>query len=110
MNIDIKTVIAELKERYQFQSSVDAFLIMTLIDYTEQLQQPVVVRGGDNETVSVELIEDYFKWFKSNYNRYYPTEPLTAEGEAKSVSVDECDHSLIESSNGFYCSKCNRLV
>ena len=49
MNINIETVIAQLKKRYQFQSSVNAFLIMKLIDYSEQLQQHSVMQAEGSD-------------------------------------------------------------
>ena len=45
MNIPIETVIANLKEKYQCQSSIDALLIMKLIDHTEQLNKYAILQA-----------------------------------------------------------------
>jgi len=69
-----------------------------------------VVRGGVFEMASVHGDKDLLKHTDEQLTANTPTEPLAAEGSAKSVCVDECDHNVIESPHGYYCSKCNKLV
>ena len=76
----------------------------------EQLQQPVVVRGGDSETRSVHRHEKDLKWDDFLDTPNTPTEPLPAEGLAKTVRVDECDHNVIEGNAAYFCSKCGEIM
>jgi len=58
--------------------------------YAEQSKShiPVVVRGGAIEAQSVPLEGEALKWTNSAVTQITPTEPLPAEGSAKSVRVD----------------------
>jgi len=80
--------------------------------YAEQSKShiPVVVRGAvTSHCISNDIHNCPFTQTCPECTKP-ATEPLPAEGSAKSVSVDECDHNIIESPHGYYCSKCNRLV
>lgn len=57
--------------------------------YAEQSKShiPVVVRGGAIEAQSVPLEGEALKWTNSAVTQITPTEPLPAEGSAKSVRV-----------------------
>jgi len=53
----------------------------------EQSHKPVVVRGGAIEAKSFPLEGEALKWTNSSVTQITPTEPLPAEGSAKSVRV-----------------------
>ncbi len=74
-----------------YQAILDfvAPILQTAADiYSEQSNshKHSIVRGGDFEPVSVQQIEDYFKWLKSNAKPNTPTEPLPAEGHEQNGS------------------------
>jgi hypothetical protein len=52
---------------------------------SKQLNIPVIVRGGASETKSVHRHENDLKWDDFLDKPNTPTEPLAAEGSAKSV-------------------------
>ena len=70
-------------------------VIEAVTKYTRQFEQtdikPGIVRGGASETRSVHRHEKDLKWDDLTNTPTTPTEPLPAEGSAKSVC------------GGFYC-------
>ena len=73
--------------------------------YAEQSNshKPVVVRGGAIEAQSVPLEGEALKWTNSSITQITPTEPLPAEGSAKSV----CGCHSFELV--YKCSKCDEI-
>jgi hypothetical protein len=69
-----------------------------------------VVRGGYNETEFFKRTKKYISYPDSNTTQPNPTEPLPAEGSAKTVRVDECDHNVIEGNAAYFCSKCGKIM
>jgi len=54
---------------------------LEIINETEQLNKPVVVRGGDSETESVSRTQNVYNSLNENKTPNTPTEPLPREGE-----------------------------
>ena len=82
--------------KYEFTYDELCNLLDDFAQSQAQLQQPVVVRGGAIEAQSVPLEGEALKWTNSAVTQITTTEPLPAEGLAKSV----CGGVLLE------CTKC----
>jgi hypothetical protein len=82
--------------------------------YAEQSNshKPVVVRGGDSENQFVQHVGKYFDYKNVNTTPNTPTEPLPAEGLAKSVcggvmqTCDKCGKTFQWPVTSLKCDEC----
>ena len=94
--------VAELRAENKILKSVNDSLL-------QALHKPVIVRGAvtshclslNNECEFTNTCPECTK---------PATEPLPAEGSAKTVRVDECDHNVIEGNAAYFCSKCGKIM